>query len=113
VDPVCAVHSRPAGYRPGAGSPPAQDADRPASLDGRDVLGSLVGLYEHIANNIGFQLEVSPGSTIAQLISAALGGASPLLAPGILAVAAVLALAATYAYPALSVMSLNPFATEG
>jgi hypothetical protein len=80
---------------------------------GVTVLGSLVGLYEHVANNIGFQLEVSPGSTTAQLIAAALRGASPLLAPGILVVAAVLALAATYAYPAVRGMALNPSAVEG
>jgi hypothetical protein len=63
--------------------------------------------YEHIANNIGFQMEVLPGSTTARLIAAALGGASPLLAPGILAVAAALALAAAYAYPARSGGALN------
>jgi hypothetical protein len=67
------------------------------------ALGSLVGLYEHIQNNIGFQLEVQPGSSIVQLVSAALGGSSPLLAPGILAVAAMLAMAATYYHPALQV----------
>ncbi len=66
------------------------------------ALGSLVGLYEHISNNIAFQLEIQPGSTTAQLIAAGLGGANPLLAPGILAVAAVLALAATYYHPALA-----------
>jgi hypothetical protein len=67
------------------------------------VLGSLVGLYEHIQNNIGFQLEIHPGSSIAQLISAALGGASPLLAPGVPAIAATLAMATTYYHPALLV----------
>lgn len=76
------------------------------------VLGSLIGLTMHIQNNISFQLEVHPGSTLLQTILAGLGGASPLLAPGILAVAAVLALAATYYHPALSAGALELSTSE-
>jgi hypothetical protein len=66
------------------------------------ALGSLFGVYEHIQGNAEFRLETHPDSTTTELIGAALGGADPLVAPGILAVAAVLALAATYAHPALA-----------
>jgi hypothetical protein len=65
------------------------------------ALGSLLGVYEHIEGNIGLLLEVTPNATTAKIISEALGGANPLLAPGMLALAAVLAVAATYYHPAL------------
>ena len=65
------------------------------------ILGSLFGIYEHISNNIAFRLEIRPNADAADLLAAGLGGANPLLAPGILALAAVLALAATYQHPAL------------
>lgn len=63
--------------------------------------GSLYGVYEHIVNNIAFQREIDPQANTPQMILSALGGANPLLAPGILAVAAALALAVTYRHPAL------------
>jgi hypothetical protein len=65
------------------------------------TLGSVLGLYEHIAGNIAFQLEIQPNAAVSDVIGKALGGANPLLAPGILALAALLAAAATYAHPAL------------
>jgi hypothetical protein len=65
-------------------------------------IGSLFGMYEHIATNIAFQLEVQPAASLLERLAAGLGGANPLLAPGILGMAAVLALAATYAHPALA-----------
>lgn len=65
------------------------------------LLGSLFGSYEHIANNVAFQLEIHPDLTTMQKIAAGLGGANPLLAPGILGIAALIALAATYYHPAL------------
>jgi hypothetical protein len=63
--------------------------------------GGLFGMYEHIANNVAFQQEIQPSATTVALAAAGLGGANPLLAPGILTLAAVLAMAATYAHPAL------------
>lgn len=65
------------------------------------TLGSLFGIYEHVANNINFHLEIYPRSTLLEMLAAGLGGANPLVAPGILAVAAVLVIAATYAHPGL------------
>jgi hypothetical protein len=65
------------------------------------ALGSLYGVYEHISNNIAFELEIQPNAPFRNIFIEALGGANPLLAPGILVLAAILAIAATYYHPAL------------
>jgi len=65
------------------------------------VCGSLFGIYEHFSNNVAFQREISPSAPLASALMHAVAGGNPLLAPGTLAVAAVLALAATYNHPAL------------
>lgn len=65
------------------------------------VCGSLFGIYEHFSNNIAFQREIKPNAPMAEVLLSAVAGGNPLLAPGTLAVAAVLALAATYYHPAL------------
>ncbi len=66
------------------------------------VTGSLFGVYQHFENNLAFEREINPNAPAWDTLLIALGGANPLLAPGILAVAAMLALAATYYHPALS-----------
>jgi hypothetical protein len=66
------------------------------------MFGSLFGMYEHLANNFAFELEMRPSAVWSDVWLAALRGAAPLLAPGILALAAIIAIAATYAHPALS-----------
>jgi len=63
------------------------------------ILGSAVGLFLHLSANLGFAQEIQPNATTIQLISETLHGASPILAPGMLAVAALMALAATYQHP--------------
>ena len=60
------------------------------------IVGSMFGIYEHVSNNIAFELEIQPNATSRQLLWKGLAGANPLLAPGTLAVAALLSLAATY-----------------
>ena len=65
------------------------------------ALGGLLGGYEHLSDNLEFALETHPGVPMSSLLVSALQGASPLLAPGILALAAVLGIGATYAHPAL------------
>jgi hypothetical protein len=69
------------------------------------MLGSLLGIYEHIQGNIGFALEIRPHAGVSAVFLDALAGANPLLAPGILALAGVIALAAIYHHPALSKQS--------
>ena len=68
---------------------------------GAAIVGSLFGLYEHVEHNLEFALEIRPNAVPSDLVMEALGGANPLLAPGILALAAVLAIGATYYHPAL------------
>lgn len=65
------------------------------------VLGSLVGVYEHVQSNWEIVLETKPNLPTAEIFWTALRGAAPLLAPGILVLVAVLAVAATYYHPAL------------
>lgn len=60
------------------------------------VLGTVFGVYQHIAGNIAFEREVDPRATTSQLALQGLAGGNPLLAPGVLAIAAILAWAATY-----------------
>lgn len=66
------------------------------------IAGSLFGVYEHVSNNIEFALEIQPNLPTRELWLKGLSGANPLLAPGTLAVAGLLALAATYQYSAIS-----------
>jgi hypothetical protein len=66
------------------------------------ALGSLFGVYQHLANNLGFHRELHPNASTGELLTGALGGANPLLAPAVLALTATLALAATYYHPALA-----------
>ena len=61
-------------------------------------LGTLLGVYLHVEGNVLFAQEVQPNSQTTELVWKGLAGANPLLAPGILAVAAVVAAAATYRY---------------
>jgi hypothetical protein len=71
------------------------------------LLGSLFGMYEHIENNLAFELEIRPNATASDVWLEALKGDSPLLAPGALALAACLAVAATYEHPALARRQAN------
>jgi hypothetical protein len=64
-------------------------------------LGSVFGIFEHVEHNLAFAHEIRPTANSGQLLLEALSGANPLLAPGILALAALLALAATYYHPLL------------
>ena len=64
-------------------------------------LCSLIGIYEHTANNLGFQMEIQPKAAFQELILAMVEGANPVLAPGILALGAAIGWTATYQHPAL------------
>ena len=70
-------------------------------VTGITFLGSLFGVFEHLEHNFGFAQEIQPNAASNELLWKTLSGANPLLAPGILAFLALLALAATYYHPAL------------
>jgi phosphoglycerol transferase MdoB-like AlkP superfamily enzyme len=61
-------------------------------------LCSLIGVYEHMANNLGFQMEIQPNATFSEHLVAMLEGANPVLAPGILALGAAIGWTAGYQY---------------
>ena len=64
-------------------------------------LCSLIGIYEHMANNLGFQMEIQPNATFQEMALATVEGANPVLAPGILALGAAIGWTAAYQHPAL------------
>lgn len=68
------------------------------------VIGSLVGVYEHLLGNYAFALETRPDAALSKVLLATLTGGNPLLAPGTLALAAMTTIAATYYHPALQTL---------
>ncbi len=64
-------------------------------------LCSFIGVYEHMAGNYHFRLEVQPNATAWTLLKATLEGENPVLAPGILLLGAAIGLAAIYRHPLL------------
>ena len=63
--------------------------------------GAVYGIYTHLSHNVEFELEIRPSDRLGDVMWDALQGASPLLAPGILGLAALLGMAATFWHPAL------------
>lgn len=59
-------------------------------------LGGLLGMVEHLESNLAFAAEIQPNVPAGEHLLQALTGANPLLAPGILTLIAIVALAATY-----------------
>ena len=66
------------------------------------VLGGMVGLWFHLSANMEFELEMYPTLTGLKLLSKALGGAMPALAPGALVQLGLVGFLYTYQHPALS-----------
>lgn len=62
---------------------------------------TLIGVGLHFRANLELELEISPGTTAADVWLDAAFGAAPLLASGILLLGALLVLGATYAHPAI------------
>ncbi len=66
------------------------------------LLGSLFGVYEHGQGNLAFALETNASKANAAPLLSMLIGGNPPLAPGVLAITAMVALVATYYHPASS-----------
>lgn len=64
------------------------------------MIGSIIGMVLHFTSNLELELEMRPNSGVGDVLWQTLTGASPLLSPGVLALAGVLAIAATYYHPA-------------
>ena len=65
------------------------------------LAAGLVGVGLHYDGNAAFELEMYPDRSGVELIRQALGGATPVLAPGSMALLGLVALAYTYGHPAL------------
>ena len=72
---------------------------------------TLFGVWEHLDGNMDFQREIRPNVGTWEQLNNAIHGAAPLMAPGILALAAGVALIATYAHPALKRAPVEDAAT--
>ncbi len=66
------------------------------------ALGGMVGFWFHLSANMEFELEMYPTLTGLELLSKALGGAMPALAPGALVQLGLVGFLYTYQHPALS-----------
>lgn len=69
-------------------------------VSGAVLAVSVAGVGFHLWGNFAFSREVSPGDGAWERAADTLTGGSPAFAPGVLAVAAALALAATIGHPA-------------
>jgi hypothetical protein len=65
------------------------------------ILGSALGMYYHLTGNFAFELEIRPEATHREVLMDALKGASPILAPGILAFGGAISWIASYGHPVL------------
>lgn len=65
------------------------------------VLGGLAGLWFHLSANMEFELEMYPTLSGLELLSKALGGAMPALAPGALVQLGLIGFLYTHQHPAL------------
>lgn len=66
------------------------------------IVGSLVGVGLHVKGNVEFALETLPDASFGALAWKGMSGRNPLLAPGMIALAGILAAAATYRHPLLT-----------
>lgn len=71
---------------------------------------SLAGVYWHVTGNLAFVREVMPDAGTAKVLWGTVSGGNPLLAPGMIALAGLLAAAATYRHPALAAAGPQPLA---
>jgi hypothetical protein len=65
------------------------------------VASGFVGVILHYRGNAAFELEMSPSRAGLALISKALTGATPVLAPGSMSLLGIVGFAFTYKHPAL------------
>ena len=63
---------------------------------------SILGLWEHLESNYGFERDIRPTASTTTVLWHALHGSAPTLAPASLALIAVMAAGATLGHPALA-----------
>jgi len=67
------------------------------------ALGSLVGMYFHVSHNIAVIQLKNPSLSFSNALWPAIKGGAPLMAPGVLFLAGILGIAATYKHPKLKI----------
>lgn len=77
------------------------------------LCGSALGVAQHFFGNRGFARETRPAASERELLERSLTGGVPLLAPGILAVAAAVAIAATFGEGGRAASSITRRRSEG
>ncbi len=60
------------------------------------IAGAALGMYQHVAGNAAFEREIHLAAPTGEILWSALRGVAPALAPGGLAMAALVAIAATW-----------------
>lgn len=65
------------------------------------ALTSFAGVYFHFSSNLAFTREINPSYSLMESLWPAMKGSHPLLAPGVLFLAGMLGIAATYRHPEL------------
>ena len=58
------------------------------------AVGAVIGMVQHLQGNLGFEREIFPKAPLAELLGSAVRGVAPLLAPGGIALGALIAAAA-------------------
>lgn len=66
------------------------------------VIAGGLGVYRHYKGNVEFELEMRPDMAGLELFREAMMGATPALAPGLMAQLGLLGLALTYGHPSLA-----------
>lgn len=62
-------------------------------------VGGIIGMAVHVAGNLDSVGQYNQGTDLLQIIKMGLSGGNPFLAPGIISMAAVMALAGAYKHP--------------
>ncbi|MFT5584231.1 MAG: hypothetical protein ACI9VR_001816 [Cognaticolwellia sp.] len=61
--------------------------------------GGLFGIWEHLEHNYAFEAEIRPAASTIELVTQAVFGASPALAPGMFLIMAAMGFAAAWRHP--------------
>ena len=66
------------------------------------AVGAVIGMVQHLQGNLAFEREIFEDAPLSEALGNAIRGVAPLLAPGGLALGALVAASATYRHPALA-----------
>jgi hypothetical protein len=76
------------------------------------AIGGVVGIFIHLKENVEFEQQIRANVAFIDALLAGIKGTAPLLAPGSLTFAALIAIAGTYHHPALETRALQRIGNE-